>query len=267
MRIISLILAALTAGVLAGGFLMAGRRPSPGGLSGSAVDRRPAARVGETVIYQDQISLAGSGPGADAWVEDELLAQLAVERGLENPAATALVMARARQLHLRDAILEYELDVDPPTEQEIIAMMRSDSVLYMVERHYFEILAADSATAESVMTILAAGRSFQVTAEHLSMGQKAAIGGDMGFLTGGELVGRGLPDRIGRLEGLDGPVPSGIGWHIFLVTETRPLTDTARVMESLSGVYIANERREAVEALLAEARAGREVEVDHQCWR
>lgn len=79
----------------------------------------------------------------------------------------------------------------------------------------------------------------------------------MGFLVGGELTGRGLPDEIGRLEGLSEVIESDLGWHIFLVTETRPLTDTARVVASLQQVFLEQRRRDTVENLLAQARQGR----------
>ncbi len=62
-------------------------------------------------------------------------------------------------------------------------------------------------------------------------------------------------------------VGSDLGWHIFLVTETRQLTDTARVVQSLSQVMLEQERLAVVDSLLDAARAVREVEVDESCWR
>lgn len=252
--------AVLALAVTAGGFAVAGGRACPEALTDSA----PAALdtlavVGGEVLGREEFLLAGgSREDLDTWIEDELLAQLAVERGLENPVMTRFAARRARQLCLRDALLSYELArTAPPGFEETLGIMQTDPALYMVERHYFEILVADSQSAESLHARLAAGQGFQVMAENVSLGQKAALGGDMGFLAGGELTGRGLPDEIGRLEGLSGVIESDLGWHIFLVTETRPLTDTVRVVASLQQVFLERRRREVIESLLAEARQGR----------
>ena len=258
---------ALTAGVLAGSFLLAGRPVAGTSVERVEDDRVVAARVGGQALYLDEIRIVGTGAGPEAWVNDELLAQLASESGLEDPTVSSFVQRRARQLYLRDELLSRTFSaIDAPTEEDAFALMRTDSLLYMVERHYFEILLADSMVAESLLTRLRAGQSFQVAAENLSLGQRAALGGDMGFLAGGELTGRGLPGSVGRLEGLSGVTPSEYGWHIFLVNGTRPLTDTARVVQSLCQVIETQRRGEAVDSLLSAARAGRDVEVDESCW-
>lgn len=258
---------ALTAGVLAGSFLLAGRPVAGTSVERVEDDRVVAARVGGQALYLDEIRIVGTGAGPEAWVDDELLAQLASESGLEDPVVSSFVQRRARQLYLRDELLSRTFSaIDAPTEEDAFALMRTDSLLYMVERHYFEILLADSMLAESLLTRLRAGQSFQVAAENLSLGQRAALGGDMGFLAGGELTGRGLPGSVGRLEGLSGVISSEYGWHIFLVNGTRPLTDTARVVQSLCQVIETQRRGEAVDSLLSAARAGRDVEVDESCW-
>lgn len=258
---------ALTAGVLAGSFLLAGRPVAGTSVERVEDDRVVAARVGGQALYLDEIRIVGTGAGPEAWVDDELLAQLASESGLEDPIVSSFVQRRARQLYLRNELLSRTFSaIAAPTEEDAFVLMRTDSLLYMVERHYFEILLADSMVAESLLTRLRAGQSFQVAAENLSLGQRAALGGDMGFLAGGELTGRGLPGSVGRLEGLSGVTPSEYGWHIFLVNETRPLTDTARVVQSLCQVIETQRRGEAVDSLLSAARAGRDVEVDESCW-
>lgn len=263
-----MVVIAVVAGVIGGSFLLAGSPVRDGAGEHEGDGRMDAARVGGEVIHRDEIEILGRGPGPDAWVEDELLAQLAVENGLENPVVSAFVQRRARQLYLRDEMLSSALSrIDPPSEDEVFMLMRSDSLLYMVERHYFEILVADSSTAESLHTRLQAGQSFQVMSENLSLGQRASLGGDMGFLVGGELSGRGLPASTGLLEGLGPVVGSDLGWHLFLVTETRPLTDTSRVVMSLTEVIAGQRRRAVVDSLLAASRAGRDVEVDMSCWR
>ena len=220
-----------------------------------------AARVGEEVLLQEELALLGGDEETvRLWIEDELLAQLAVEDGLENPRTSRLVQRRARQVYLRDALLENAFShVTEPGDQEVFDFMRTDSALYMIERHYYHILLADSSMADSIHTRLSWGEHFQTMAERVSMGQKAGIGGDLGFLVGGEL--EAFPREVGTLDGLSEIYPSDLGYHIFLVTETRELTDTARVVASLAEIVYRDRLAERVDSLLELARCSRDVEV------
>lgn len=219
------------------------------------------ARVGETVLLAEDLALAGlDASAAGEWVEDELLAQLAVERGLGNDRLAALVQHRARQLYLRDAALSSAYaSVVMPTDAEVLEFMRGDSELYMIERHYYHILLPDSALADSVHAELEQGDSFQIAAERLSLGQTAGVGGDLGFLTGGELTAFGLPREDVLITGLGRAFATPLGWHILMVEETRLLTDTVRVLHTLADVLYRQRLEEARSELLEEARRTREV--------
>jgi parvulin-like peptidyl-prolyl isomerase len=219
------------------------------------------ARVGGAVLLGEDLTLAGLDPStADEWVEDELLAQLAFERGLENPRLSAMVQQRARQLYLRDSMLAQAYgSVAVPSDAEVMEFMRSDSELYMIERHYYHILLPDSGMADSLMQKLARGESFQIAAERLSMGQTAGVGGEMGYLVGGELTAFGLPREDVLITGLGGVIETSQGWHILMVDDVRPLTDTVRVVHSISDVLYRQRLSQAGEELLQEARRNREV--------
>lgn len=255
--------AILTIAALAGSYILAeGPGAADSGPRPGEAARSVVASVDSSILTAEQLSLfsSGSPDAASRWVEDELLAQLARAEGLDNELQSGFVGGRAVQLLLRDRLVERELSsVRAPEERVILALMGADSVLYMVERHYFEILVADSSLAESLRSRVANGQNFQVLAENVSLGQKAALGGDLGFVTGGELTGRGLPQEIGTLDGLSRVVGSDLGWHFFLVTETRPLTDTARVVASLSQVIEQRNQRAVIDSLLLVARERFEV--------
>lgn len=196
-----------------------------------------AVSVGSSVLYHDDLALIGTDDPAilRRWIEDQLLADMAVERGLENPRMSRLIQDRARQLHLRDLLLSSIYSgISFPDSAEAMAFMRTDSQAYLVERHYWEMILADRQTADSVHMRLSRGENFQITAENLSLGQKAGIGGDMGYMTAGELMAYGIPREHAVLEGLGSPVESAYGWHIFMVDETRPMEDTARVLRAVT---------------------------------
>ncbi|PIE52361.1 hypothetical protein CSA37_06105 [Candidatus Fermentibacteria bacterium] len=216
------------------------------------------AVIGGYVLHETDLALIRADEGAiESWTRDQILACAALEAGLENPSVSRFVQARARQLYLRDLMTdEITLSVPVPTEEEIIVFMYSDPELYLIERHYFQIIAADSAMADSIHTRLGWGQNFQVTAQNISTGQKAGIGGDLGFATGAEMLANGLPEHIARLDGLSPVVPSSLGWHIFKVSETRDIQDSLRAVES-AGQLLYRQRVEAAMDSVIQATSDR----------
>lgn len=266
---------ALALGVAALGvtaFLVAdalGERAADGECSPpELIDRQMVASVGGRPLLRDQASLARlDSAGVQAWVRDELLAQYAESLGITEPEGVRLARERARQVLLRDRLLTDVFEnVRPPGRREVLELVASDSLTYGVERHFFQILVGDSAAAESIRARLGWGESFQITAQRMSLEQRAGIGGDMGFLTGGELVLRGFPDTLSRLEGLSPVCGSPRGWHLFMVTETRPLEDTARLVRSLSGPLYERRLQASLDSLLDVAAMTIDVDIDSG-WR
>jgi parvulin-like peptidyl-prolyl isomerase len=237
----------------------------PADLHGSEMAGMVVARVDSAVLYQDDLDMLSiTDPGVvSQWVDDQLLADMALERGLENPRKSRLLQQRARQVYLRDRLLNSAYARIPfPDSATVFDHMRSDSEAYLVERHYYQILLADSAMADSVHTRLSWGESFQITAERLSIGQKAGLGGDLGYLTAGELMAYGIPREDAVLDGLGEPVETPYGWHIFLVDDERTLEDTSRVMYAVADDLYRNRMSAVRDSLVEFARQNREVYID-----
>lgn len=216
------------------------------------------------MIYNEDIAIIGIDPLLlEEWVQDELLAALAAERGLENTRKSRLLQDRVRQIYLRDELLASVYRGIPfPDSSEVFQYMSSDSLAYMVERHYYQILVSNEATADSIHQRLSAGENFQITAERLSLGQKAGIGGDLGFMTAGELIMYGVPRGYVVIEGLGDVTDTVYGWHIFLVDDIRPLEDTSRVVRSLADDIYRERMVAARDSILEIAASSREVYLD-----
>lgn len=232
-------------------------------------DRSVAARVDNSVIYMEDMAIVGIDPALlEEWIEDELLAALAAERGLENTRKSRLLQDRARQIYLRDELLcSVYRGIPFPDSSDVFRFMRSDSLAYMVERHYYQILVSSEEAADSIHERLSWGESFQITAERLSIGQKAGIGGDLGFLTAGELIMYGVPREHAVIEGLGEVTDTAYGWHIFLVDEIRPLEDTSRVVRSLADDIHRERMNAARDSILEIAASSREVYFDPMLLR
>ncbi|MEA3265445.1 MAG: peptidylprolyl isomerase [Candidatus Fermentibacteria bacterium] len=223
------------------------------------------ASVGPHVLYASDIASIRTGEGAvDIWIRDQLLACAAEEAGLENPALSRFVQERAKQLYLRDLIIDHVIaSIETPTQAEVRAYMIANPALFLLERHYYQIIAADSIIADSLHTRLGWGQNFQVTAQNSSLGQKAAIGGDMGFITGGEMLLQGMPMEVALLDGLSEVVPSNIGWHIFRVSETRAVTDSLRVMRGAAEALYNSRIEAALDSVLLVTENRLSAEVVH----
>jgi hypothetical protein len=173
------------------------------------------------------------------------------------------VQQRARQLYLSDLLLErVAASLDYPTAHEAMAYMELHPEEFLLERHYFHILLADSATADSIHQRLSGGESFSHLAERVSLSQKAALGGDLGFLTGSELFFAGMPREMASLEGLSPIFSTENGWHILHVAETRPLEDSSRAV-SMVREYLFKQRFEtALESIVSDAAQRYDCEVN-----
>lgn len=233
-------------------------------ISSRMDDRSIAARVDNSVIYREDMAIIGIDPSIlEEWIEDELLASLAAQRGLENVRKSRLLQDRTRQLYLRDELLSNVYrGILFPDSSDVFRYMSSDSLAYLVERHYYQILISNEEAADSIHERLALGENFQITAERLSIGQKAGIGGDLGFLTAAELIMYGVPREHAVIEGLGDVTETAYGWHIFLVDEIRPLEDTSRVVRSLADDIYRERMSMARDSLLEIAASSREVYFD-----
>ena len=135
----------------------------------SDINREIAVEVGEYVLYVSDLVLIRAGENAiESWTYDQLLACAAEDAGFENTAMSRFVQERAKQIYLRDLMLQniYQ-SILPPTDEEILHYMNSNPELFFVERHYYQIITADSLIADSLHTRLSRGQNFQVTAQNI----------------------------------------------------------------------------------------------------
>jgi parvulin-like peptidyl-prolyl isomerase len=85
--------------------------------------------------------------------------------------------------------------------------------------------------AESLVSQIKEGKSFEELAKTYSEGAEAKEGGEMGWVEKGQLLGE-IDEKVFALEAgqLTGPIQSSLGYHVFKVVErkqfsVRPLTD------------------------------------------
>lgn len=225
---------ALRAGTLAGTLgwslallVMACQRPAP--VAPDAV-----ARIGETEVryseFEEYLALTvgdtGGVLGSDAlsglfdqFLEERLLARLAVDRQLVRQAADGAGRRRAI-----DALLREGLEQEPAAAEVASYYQAHRSEFARPERvRVRQILTEDRPTAEKALREINAGAPFDEVARRLSRDPSAGAGGDQGELSREELPPAFADVIFGLKAGeVSHLVPADYGVHIFQVVEREP---------------------------------------------
>lgn len=235
--------------------VMACERPAP-----PAPD--VVARIGDAEVryseFEDHLATAVGDSGGtlegsvlsglfDQYLDERLLARLAVDRGIATGASGAAARRRAI-----DALLQEGLSEEPPAAEIARYYQAHRQEFARPERvRVRQILTEDRPTADKALREIAAGQPFEEVARRLSKDPSAASGGYQGELSRAELppafAGTIFALRAGEVSGL---VPAEYGFHIFQVTEREPAEVVP--LEAARDEIVARLRREGADRLLGE---------------
>jgi peptidyl-prolyl cis-trans isomerase C len=204
----------------------------------------------------DQIPLSESEKTARVrqWVEIEMLYGEAVRRGMINdPRIKARIEALEKEL-LADHLIFIELrERIGVTEDEIERYFEEHRDEYVHEYRVSHILVNTREEAENALKLLD-GRSFAWVANRHSVDPVARRGGDLGYLTKGNMI----PEfenvifemKPGEVSGI---VKSEFGYHIIKLVgmrEAQVKVELDDVREKIVGELVMGKRAEAYEELM-----------------
>lgn len=244
----------------------------------AAQDTAIVARVGDSTITEADIRQAETdfaqelaqvpaerrrGILIDVLVDMELLAQAAVEKGLDKTEDFARRLEFLRTRALRNTFVEKEI-VASLTPEEVKAEYDAEIAKFepqeeMRARH---ILVETKEEAEKIIKELEGGADFAAIAKERSKDPgSGANGGDLGFFGRGQMVPAFEEAALALQPGAvtKEPVQSQFGWHVIKLEEKRmsappPL---AEVEEQVRGALL----RRKFEAVMGELRARIPVEI------
>lgn len=218
-------------------------------------------RVGDTYLTEDHLgNLHPESDPADLsmeekaylirkWVEVELLYQKALERGLQNdPRVRARVKSLEKEF-LADHLVFLELrELIKVSEEEIEEYFNRNKNEYTYEYRVSHILVNTYEEAEEVQELLKT-RSFAWVANRHSVDPVARRGGDLGYLTKGNMI----PEFESVVFGLkpgerSGIVHSDFGYHIIMLVgmrEAQVKVSLADVRESILNNILMEKREKA----------------------
>jgi len=257
--------------------------------------RKPAippdvvARVGDRMItladfkrYLERntgTDLAQMGPEVasamlDQYVEEVILSEYAAAHGVEISAekiaaavrndAGATVIEKRDDMRRQKLISDLSADTAPPTDGEVRAYYQQHAAEFHTaeEVHVRQILVHDETTADNIEEKLKKGLPFEDLSSQYSLAPNAKKGGEIGYVSRGELP-KMFEDEIFALKpGSVSPViRTDSSFHIFKVDEKRP----PGVVDIQSAAPVIRERlrEDAVRQRIAElvGRARKEVPI------
>lgn len=200
----------------------------------------------------------------ERWINTELLYQEAVRRGLGDDPRVRLRLEEFEREYLADHLVYLELrERTQVTEQEIEAFFSEHRDEYLYEYRVSHILVNTIEEAEKVKKMLDK-RSFSWVANHHSIDPVAKRGGDLGYLTKGNMI----PEfenvifsiKPGEVSDI---VRSDFGYHIIKLVGVREALVTVsldEVRQNIMNKLVIEKRKNAYREFLDSLRTEMGVE-------
>lgn len=195
------------------------------------------------------------------WVDTQVLYQEALRRGLKDDARIKARIKALEEEYLADFLLFTELGKRAAvSEEEIEAYYAEHEIEYRYEYRVSQILVNTPEEAERARTLLAS-RTFAWIANRYSVDANAKRGGDLGYLTKGNMI-PALETVVFSMKPGDvsGVVQSDFGYHIFKLEDVREalvpigLDDVReQIMNTLMIAKRTNAYRDLIDSLTARA--------------
>ncbi|MBN1885455.1 MAG: peptidylprolyl isomerase [Candidatus Krumholzibacteriota bacterium] len=233
-------------------------------------------RVGERVLTVDELDrLLPEGERVpfddaerrrfvDRWVDTELLHQEAIRRRLGDDPRVQARRAALEQEYLADHLLTIELrERTSVTEEEVERYFEEHREEYLYEYRVSHILVNTLEEARQVQALLETN-SFEWVANRHSVDPVAKRGGDLGYLTKGNMVPE-FENVIFRMTPgeVSGPVRSDFGFHIIKLVGIREAyvkVGLEEVRERIMNTLVVRKRERAYGEFLDELRRRSEIE-------
>ena len=234
----------------------------------------PIVRVGDAYLTEEAIeSLLPSEGGVpledrrrfvERWIETEILYQEALRRGVGDDPRVRTRIRTLEQEFLADHLTFLELrDRTVVTEEEIEAYFETHEQEYRYEYRVSHILVSTLEEAQNVQKLLE-GNSFAWVANRHSIDPVARRGGDLGYLSKGNMIPE-FESTIFDMEPgeVSDIVKSDFGYHLIKLVgmrESLVTVDPADVRAQIVNMLIMEKREKAYEAFLKSLRSGADVE-------
>ena len=156
----------------------------------------------------------------------EVLAQTALELGLETSEAFLSQMALFRQMTLAEMAMQDHLKKNPITEVDVQKDYERQVELLKEASEYrvSSIVVLSQEEALAALQRLNTGEAFAVVAQDVSIESSKAMGGDLGWLLPHQIIPLVANVVVNMQPGalVASPIQSERGWHLVKLEAVRP---------------------------------------------
>ncbi len=209
----------------------------------------------------------------DQIISEKLLIQEAKNRGLEQDKDVLEQIKNTTEQILVQSLIEKEIigkvKVD---DQEALTYYEAnkDNFITKEQVYLYNILVETEEVAKDILEKLKAGGDFIEIAKEKSTGPSAAQGGDLGYISKGDLIPE-IENVVFALEigNISDIIKSEYGFHILKVTDKKPevLKTFEEVKEEIVKTLLSTKQKEAFDNLLEELKSQVTIEINEEALK
>jgi parvulin-like peptidyl-prolyl isomerase len=200
----------------------------------------------------------------DRWITTQLLYEEALRSGIETgPDIDARIEQYRRDLVAEQLVQKVIEERAVVTDDEVRTFYEAHRQEYEKEYRVSHILVNTPEEAATVRSLLGS-RSFEGLARKYSVDKHSNVGGDLGYLSRGNMIpgfeGIVFGMQIGDVSDI---IPSEFGYHIIKVTDIRETLiapDADDIADEITNILTLRKRQAVYDSLVAALRERAEIE-------
>jgi peptidyl-prolyl cis-trans isomerase C len=209
----------------------------------------------------------------DQLISEKLLIQEAKNKGLEQDKDVLEQIKKITEQILVQSFIEKEIIGKVKVEdQEALTYYEANKDKFITKEqvYLYNILVDTEEKAKDILEKLKAGGDFIEIAKEKSIGPSAAQGGDLGYVSKGELIPE-IENVVFALEigSISDIIKSEYGFHILKVTDKKPevLKTFEEVKEEITKTLLSTKQKEAFDKLIEELKAQVTIEINEEALK
>jgi peptidyl-prolyl cis-trans isomerase C len=206
----------------------------------------------------------------DQIISEKLLIQEAKNRGLEQDKDVLEQIKITTEQILVQSLIEKEIiEKVKVDDQEALTYYEENKNNFITKEqvYLYNILVETEEVAQDILEKLKAGGDFIEIAKEKSTGPSAAQGGDLGYVSKGDLIPE-IENVVFALEigDISDIIKSEYGFHILKVTDKKPevLKTFEEVKEEIAPTLLSTKQKEAFDNLLEELKSQVTIEINEE---
>jgi peptidyl-prolyl cis-trans isomerase C len=215
--------------------------------------------------YERLLTIEEKEQYLDRWITAELLYEAAVDEGYEVTRDIQVLLELQKKELVADRFVQHVIERRAVvSEEEVHAYYDAHEYEYTKEFRVSHILVSTLEDAEDVFQRLEK-KTFSWVARRQSIDKRTGIGGDLGFLSKGNMIPEFEKVVFNmQVDEVSDVIESDFGYHIIKVTDIRDARnklDYEEAKEEIAGILMREKRKAVYDSLITTLKQNALVEV------